>query len=124
RGTCHTAAGPQTAAAVCSSSGSTGWIRTGGDARYTRPPDATGPGSANCAVWSSNSRDAYGTVATLKDRFASENGAPALWDGRDERCDVPHPAWCVGDFPPTAASERERRGEGGGRRRGPGRDAG
>jgi len=117
-------AGPPSAAAVYSSSGSTGWIRTGGDARYTRPPDATGPGSANCAVWSSNSRDAYGTVATLKDRFASENGAPALWDGRDERCDVPHPVWCVGDFPATAASEPERRREGRGRRRGLGPDAG
>ena len=107
--------GPPSAAATYSSSGPSGWIRTGGDARYTRPADAAGSGSTNCAVWSSNSHDAYGTVATLKDRFASDNGAPALWDGRDERCDVPHPVWCVGDFPATA-SEPERR-EGWGRRR-------
>src|SRR5262245_1503828 len=117
-------AGPPSAAAVYSSSGPTGWVRTGGDARYTRTPDATATGSANCAVWSSNSHDAYGTVATLKDRFPSENGAPALWDGRDERCDVPHPVWCVGDFPAPAASEPERPRGGWGRRRSLGPDAG
>ena len=104
--------GPPSSAATYSSTGPSGWIRTGGDARYTATADPAGSASANCAVWSSNSHSAYGTVAFLKDRFAIENGAPALWDGRDERCHIPHPVWCVGNFPATTGEPEERRGLG------------
>jgi hypothetical protein len=101
--------GPPSAAATYSSTGPSGWIRTGGDARYTKSNDPSGAATANCAVWTSNSHDAYGTIAFLKDRFAIDNGAPAFWDGHDERCDVPHSVWCVGDFPATFAAPEEPR---------------
>jgi hypothetical protein len=102
-------AGPPSAAARYASPGPSGWIRTGGDARYSEGTDAAGSASANCAVWSSSSHDAYGTVAYLKDRFAIENGAPALWDGGAERCDTFHPVWCVAEFASRESEEPERR---------------
>ena len=100
--------GPPSASATYSSTGPSGWIRTGGDAHYTRSDEPSGAATANCAVWTSSSHAAYGTVAFLKDRFAIENGAPAFWDGHDERCDVPHSVWCVGDFPATFAAREEQ----------------
>jgi hypothetical protein len=101
--------GPPSASATYSSTGPSGWVRTGGDARYTKSNDPSGAATANCAIWTSSSHDAYGTIAFLKDRFAIDNGAPAFWDGHDERCDVPHSVWCVGDFPATFAAPEESR---------------
>ena len=53
--------------------------------------------------------DGASMVAADGNAFAFENGAPAFWDGRDERCDVPHSVWCVGDFPATLQEHEEER---------------
>lgn len=66
-----------------------GWIRTGGESRFTAP--ATGAGAVtNCAAWTTASHDAFGTVAWLADGF----GAGA-WTGSAEPCDAAFRVWCV-----------------------------
>ena len=112
--------GPPSMAASYESPGPSGWVRTGGASQFTDPTGAAGPASTNCATWSSDSPQAYGTVAYLTDRFTSENNsAAAAWNGRPQRCDVAARVWCVESAATRAAlpSARGHRGHqrGGGR---------
>jgi len=91
--------GPPSAAAAYGSSGPTGWVRTGGTSRFTDATGGRGSASTNCAAWSSNSPEAYGTVAYLADRFTSEdNSSVPLWNGGSQRCDIPQHVWCIEDY--------------------------
>ena len=107
--------GPPSTAASYESPGPFGWIRTGGASQFTNPSGApgstAGSASLNCATWSSNSPQAYGTVAYLTDRFTAGNDS--AWSGRPERCDVTSRVWCVqnaatGDAVPPGPGRRRR----------------
>jgi hypothetical protein len=102
-------AGPPSMAAKYTSDGAKGWIRTGGDARYSGaaadPPDAA---TLNCAAWSTSSASALGTVAYLTDAFAVDHGTSVVWGGGPEKCDARHHVWCVGDYPSHEEAEEER----------------
>src|SRR5437867_5551570 len=109
--------GPPSAAASYESPGPFGWIRTGGASQFTEPTGPPGSAAVNCATWSSNSAQAYGTVAYLTDRFIAENDSPAApWNGRPQRCDVSCRVWCVQNVatgPPVFPGlGRRRRGRG------------
>lgn len=112
--------GPPGRAAAYGSEDAMGWVRTGGSARFTDPGDPHGSASTNCSAWSTNSPEAFGTVAHLSDRFTLRDGSAApLWDGGSERCNVPHHVWCIEDRPSGAAgSEEEERHGRHGRQRG------
>jgi hypothetical protein len=101
-------AGPPSMAATYTSAGPTGWIRTGGDARYTASADPPDAATVNCAAWSTASASARGTIAYLTDRFAVENGAGVVWTGGSDRCDERHHVWCVGDFPARDRGDDDR----------------
>jgi hypothetical protein len=103
--------GPPGHAAAYGAEDPTGWVRTGGSSRYTDTGGAPGFAVANCSVWSSNSPEAFGTLAYLGDRFTTDDGAPApVWNGRSERCNVPHHVWCIEDRRGTDDAEGSRRG--------------
>jgi hypothetical protein len=101
--------GPPSLAAKYTSDGAKGWIRTGGDARYTgaaaEPPDAA---TLNCAAWSTSSASALGTVAYLTDAFAADHGTTVVWGGGPEKCDAYRHVWCIGDYPSREDAEDER----------------
>lgn len=105
--------GPPSRAAAYGSEDPSGWVRTGGSSRYTDADGAPGSAFANCAVWSTSSPEAYGTVAYLTERFTAGDGAPAaVWNGHSERCSVPHHVWCIEDSAGAGAApddERPRR---------------
>jgi hypothetical protein len=91
-------AGPPSAADGYSSPGPVGWVRTGGASKFRDSGSTPGSASANCATWSSNSGDAYGTAASLGDRFTSESNSPAaVWNGGSQKCDRPLHVWCIQD---------------------------
>jgi len=91
--------------------GASGWIRTGGPSQFSEPKDATDSAVANCAAWSSNSHDAFGTVAHLTDRFAVDSNCSAVvWNGGPQRCDLANPVWCVETNPASESEESHRRG--------------
>lgn len=111
-------AGPPSEAAPYGSPGPSGWVRTGGASRFTDSAHAEGGAFTNCATWSTNSSEAYGTIAYLTDRFTLENGSPApLWNGGSERCDRAYHVWCIGDPAESGTTRsgerwrRHRRGE-------------
>ena len=111
--------GPPSEAAPYGSPGPSGWVRTGGASRFTDSARAAGAAFTNCAAWSTNSPEAYGTVAYLTDRFTLESGSTApLWNGGSERCDGAYHVWCIGDpadtgiTPPPEGRHRHRRGGG------------
>ena len=114
--------GPPSTAASYESPGPFGWIRTGGASQFTNasgaPGSSAGSASMNCATWSSNSPQAFGTVAYLTDRFSENNAATPAWNGRPERCDVTSRVWCVENVASREAgppgSGRRRRWRGGG----------
>jgi hypothetical protein len=105
-------AGPPSQAAQYGSVWPSGWVRTGGGSQYTDPAAAPGSAFTNCAAWSSNSGQAYGTVAYLTDKFPSA-GSAGVWNGGSEHCDIPHHVWCVSNpgnpEPEPDSSERRRR---------------
>jgi hypothetical protein len=82
-----------------------GWIRTGGESRFT-PPAGGGGAATNCAAWTTASHDALGTVAWLADGFG-----PAAWAGSAEPCDAAFRVWCVQDVavPGTVEAPPPRR---------------
>ena len=103
--------GPPGHAAAYGAEDALGWVRTGGSSRFTETAGARGSASTNCAAWTTNSPDAYGTVAYLSDRFTSDGGAPIpLWDGGAERCNLLHHVWCVEDHAAAAPEEEPPRG--------------
>jgi hypothetical protein len=90
--------GPPSQAAAYGSEDPSGWVRTGGSSRFTDSTDRQGSALTNCAAWSTSSPDASGTLAYLSDRFTLGDGRTApIWNGRSERCDVPHHVWCIED---------------------------
>jgi len=114
-------AGPPSMAASYESPGPFGWIRTGGTSQFTNPTSVPGAASVNCATWSTNSPQAYGTVAFLTDRFTTDgNAVVPAWNGRAERCDVTARVWCVENSatretgPPEPGRRRRWRGGAGG----------
>jgi hypothetical protein len=112
-------AGPPSHAAAYGSQDPSGWVRTGGSSRFADATERRGTAVTNCAAWSSNSADAYGTVAYLSDRFTVGDGLAApLWDGGSERCDALHHVWCIEDRATaegdTSAEMHRRRGRRGG----------
>ena len=104
--------GPPSRAAAYGSEDPSGWVRTGGSSRYTDTDGAPGSAFANCAVWSTSSADAYGTVAYLIDRFTTDGSPATVWNGQSVRCNLPHHVWCIEDSAGAAApsdDERPRR---------------
>jgi hypothetical protein len=87
-----------------------GWMRTGGASRYSNSAGTATAADTNCATWSSNSPQAFGTVAHLASGFAA-----AVWEGAAQRCDEPSHVWCVQDPAARELPEprRRHRGRGG-----------
>jgi hypothetical protein len=88
-----------------------GWVRTGGTSRFTDIEDALGSAVTNCAAWSTNSAQAFGTIAYLTDRFTSDGGSPLpLWNGGPEPCSTAHHVWCLDDGSAAAAHDEAPEG--------------
>jgi len=105
--------GPPSQAAAYDSPGPSGWVRTGGGSRFTDAAAGSGSAATNCAAWSTNSAQAYGTVAYLADRFSLDGGPLAsVWNGGSQPCDRSYHVWCVENSAArgAGASSRVRHG--------------
>jgi len=103
--------GPPGSAASYGAEDARGWVRTGGTSRFTDVAGAIGSALTNCSAWSTNSPQAFGTIAYLNDRFTSDDGSPEpIWNGGSEPCSTPHHVWCVEDAHAAAAHEDEPEG--------------
>ena len=91
--------GPPSQAATYDSPGPSGWVRTGGGSRFTDTTAGSGSAATNCAAWSTNSPQAYGTVAYLTDKFSVENSPmTGVWNGGSQPCDRSYHVWCVENY--------------------------
>ena len=70
-----------------------GWIRTGNTASI----GPTTPGQHNCAAWTHDIADTWGTVAYLPNDWTTPDSTVGVWAAASAECNTTQRVWCVKD---------------------------